>query len=56
MVHDAQGEAHPIFALLTTEANALAAAISCANPSRPLALLLSEMQWFRMLNPFPYFV
>ena len=46
MVHDAQGEAHPIFALLTTEANALVSQIHTRMP-----VILKEQDEADWLNP-----
>jgi putative SOS response-associated peptidase YedK len=46
MVHDAQGEAHPIFALLTTEANALVSQIHHRMP-----VILKEQDEADWLNP-----
>jgi len=46
MVHDAQGEAHPIFALLTTEANALVSQIHNRMP-----VILKEQDEADWLNP-----
>jgi putative SOS response-associated peptidase YedK len=46
MVHDAQGEAHPIFALLTTEANALVSQIHNRMP-----VILKEQDEEDWLNP-----
>ena len=45
-MHDAQGEAHPIFALLTTEANALVSQIHNRMP-----VILKEQDEEDWLNP-----